>query len=145
MKLKMNKFMTIAASIFLPLLIASAAEAATLKIAPKGEQLLFDKTSLTVKAGEKVKLTLNNTSGMQHNWVLVMPGTADKVASDSIAAGAAKGWLALGPNVLAHTKLVDPKKSDTVEFVAPTKPGDYPFVCTFPGHAMTMKGILTVK
>lgn len=55
---------------------------------------------------------------MQHNWVLVMPGTADKVASDSIAAGAAKGWLALGPNVLAHTKLVDPKKSDTIEFLA---------------------------
>lgn len=145
MKTTSNKLMTIAASVFFTLLMASAAEAATLKIAPKGEQLLFDKTSLTVKAGEKVKLTLNNTSGMQHNWVLVMPGTADKVASDSIAAGAVKGWLALGPNVLAHTKLVDPKKSDTIEFVAPTKPGDYPFVCTFPGHAMTMKGILTVK
>ncbi len=145
MKLKSNKIFTLAISVFATLLMASAAEAATLKIAPKGEQLLFDKTSLTVKAGEKVKLTLNNTSGMQHNWVLVMPGTADKVASDSIAAGAAKGWLALGPNVLAHTKLVDPKKSDTIEFVAPTKPGDYPFVCTFPGHAMTMKGILTVK
>lgn len=76
---------------------------------------------------------------MQHNWVLIGPGTADKVAQDSITAGAAKGWLALGPSVLAHTKLVDPKKSDTVEFVAPTKPGDYPFICTFPGHAMTMK------
>jgi len=145
MKTTSNKLMTIAASVFFTLLMASAAEAATLKIAPKGEQLLFDKTSLTVKAGEKVKLTLTNTSGMQHNWVLVMPGTADKIASDSIAAGAAKGWLALGPNVLAHTKLVDPKKSDTIEFVAPTQPGDYPFVCTFPGHAMTMKGILTVK
>ena len=145
MKSKANKFFTLVLSAFATLLMASAVEAATLKIAPKGEQLLFDKTSLTVKAGEKVKLTLNNTSGMQHNWVLVMPGTADKVAQDSIAAGAAKGWLALGPNVLAHTKLVDPKKSDTIEFVAPTKPGDYPFVCTFPGHAMTMKGILTVK
>jgi len=127
------------------LLVSLGAQAATLKIGPKGEQLLFDKTTLTVKAGEKVKLTLNNTSGMQHNWVLVMPGTADKIAQDSITAGAAKGWLALGPNVLAHTKLVDPKKSDTIEFVAPAKPGDYPFVCTFPGHAMTMKGILTVK
>jgi azurin len=82
---------------------------------------------------------------MQHNWVLTAPGTADKVAQESITAGAAKGWLALSPNVLAHTKLVDPKKSDTVEFVAPTKPGDYPFICSFPGHAMTMKGTLTVK
>ncbi len=142
---KINKFTVIIASTIFAFTAFSTVEAATLTIAPKGEQLLFDKTSLTVKASEKVKLTLKNTSGMQHNWVLVAPGTADKVAQDSITAGAAKGWLALGPNVLAHTKLVDPKKSDTIEFVAPSKPGDYPFVCTFPGHAMTMKGILTVK
>ncbi len=145
MKSKPTKIMAPIVTAFFTLLVASAAQAATLKISPKGEQLMFDQTSFTVKAGEKVKLTFNNTSGMQHNWVLVAPGTADKIAQDSITAGAAKGWLALGPNVLAHTKLVDPKKSDTVEFVAPTKPGDYPFICSFPGHAMTMKGILTVK
>ena len=143
--MKTNKITARILAALFAFLLTSGAEAATLKIAPKGEQLLFDQTSFSVKAGEKVKLTLNNTSGMQHNWVLVTPGTADKVAQDSITAGAAKGWLAFGPNVLAHTKLVDAKKSDTIEFVAPTKPGDYPFICTFPGHAMTMKGILTVK
>jgi azurin len=127
------------------LLMVSGAQAATLKISPKGEQLAFDKTAFTVKAGEKVKLTFSNTSAMQHNWVLVAPGTADKVAQDSSGAGADKGWLAMGPNVLAHTKLVDSKKSDTIEFTAPAKPGDYPFICSFPGHAMTMKGVLTVK
>lgn len=61
-------------AICITFLISVGAQAANLKIGPKGEQLLFDKTSLMVKAGEKVKLTLNNTSGMQHNWVLVMPG-----------------------------------------------------------------------
>lgn len=143
-----SKYNTIAFgffAIFFTFFAASASQAAVLKISPKGEQLMFDKTAFTVKAGEKVKLTFTNTSGMQHNWVLVAPGSADKVAQESITAGAAKGWLAVGPNVLAHTNLVDPKKSDTVEFVAPTKPGDYPFICSFPGHAMTMKGILTVK
>jgi azurin len=145
MKSKTNKLTAPITMAFVALLMGSAANAATLKISPKGEQLLFDQSSFTVKAGEKVKLTFNNTSGMQHNWVLTAPGTADKVAQESITAGAAKGWLALSPNVLAHTKLVDPKKSDTVEFVAPTKPGDYPFICSFPGHAMTMKGTLTVK
>lgn len=145
MKSKSNKFFAVLASAIITLLATPAIQAANLKIAPKGEQMLFDQNSLTVKAGEKVKLTLNNSSSMQHNWVLVAPGTADKVAQDSIAAGLQKGWLALGPNVLAHTKLVDPKKSDTIEFVAPTKPGDYPFICTFPGHAMSMRGILTVK
>ncbi|HMN69798.1 MAG TPA: plastocyanin/azurin family copper-binding protein [Bdellovibrionales bacterium] len=127
------------------LLFCTGAHAATLTIGPKGEFLLFDKTTLTVKAGEKVKLTFKNTSAMQHNWVLTAPGTAEKVAQDSIAAGATKGWLAVGPNVLAHTKLVDGKQSDTIEFTAPAKAGDYPYICTFPGHAGTMKGILTVK
>ncbi len=119
--------------------------AATFKIGPKGEEFKFDKTAFTVKPGEKVTVTFKNTSVMQHNWVLVAPGTADKVAQEGIAAGATKGWVPAGPNVLAHTKLVDPKAEDTVEFVAPTQPGDYPFICTFPGHAATMKGILTVK
>jgi len=145
MNTKVNRYVVPFAGLIAAALVTFGAQAATLKIAPKGELLMFDQTSFTVKAGEKVKLTLNNTSGMQHNWVLVAPGTADKVAQDSIAAGADKGWLALGPNVLAHTKLVDAKKSDTIDFVAPTKPGDYPFICTFPGHAMTMKGVLTVK
>ncbi len=142
------KTMAIAINIvtaFFTFALSFASQAATLKISPKGEQLLFDQTAFTVKAGEKVKLTFNNTSSMQHNWVLTAPGTADKIAQDSITAGAAKGWLAIGPDVLAHTKLVDPKKTDTIDFVAPTKPGDYPFICSFPGHAMTMKGILTVK
>lgn len=125
--------------------IATSAQAATLKIGPKGDQLMFDTVAFTVKAGEKVKLTLNNTSAMPHNWVLVAPGTADKVAQDGMTAGATKGWVPDSPSVLARTKLVDGKKSDTVEFTAPTTPGDYPFICTFPGHASTMKGILTVK
>lgn len=130
---------------FLVCLLTVQVHAATLKIGPKGEEMLFNKTSLTVKAGEKVKLTFDNPSAMQHNWVLVTPGKADKVAQASLAAGPTKGWLATGADVLAHTKLVDPKKSDTIEFTAPTKPGEYPFICTFPGHAMTMKGTLIVK
>jgi plastocyanin len=30
-----------------------------------------------------------------------------------------------------------------IEFTAPSAPGDYPYVCTFPGHS-TMRGILKV-
>jgi azurin len=123
----------------------SLAAPAALTIGTKGEEMAFDKTSLTVKAGQKVKLTFKNGSGMQHNWVLVKPGAADAVGNASIAAGNSKGWLATGPDVLAHTKLVDPKQSDTIEFTAPDKPGDYPYLCTFPGHASIMRGVLKVK
>lgn len=124
---------------------AITAKAAKFKVTPKGEQLLFEQTLLTVKAGEEVTLTFDNISSMPHNWVLVKPGASDQVAKDSLAAGADKGWLAKGPNVLASTKMVEPKNADTIKFKAPTTPGDYPYICTFPGHAMLMKGILKVQ
>lgn len=121
------------------------AKSVTLVIATQGEEMAFDKKELIVKAGQTVKLTFKNLSSMQHNWVLVNPGSADDVANASIAAGNDKGWLALGPNVLAHTKMLDGKKNETIEFTAPKKPGDYPFLCTFPGHSTMMRGILKVK
>jgi azurin len=31
-----------------------------------------------------------------------------------------------------------------LEFQAPTEPGDYPFVCTFPGHHLLMRGVVKV-
>lgn len=124
---------------------AKGGSAAALTISTKGEEMAFDKTEFTVKAGQKVKFTFNNVSSMQHNWVLVNPGTADKVAEESIKAGNDKGWLAKGPDVLANTKMIDPKSKDTIEFTAPTKAGDYPFLCTFPGHGSVMRGVLRVK
>ena len=47
-------------------------------------------------------------------------------------------------DVIVHTTLVQPESSQTIYFTAPSKPGDYDYVCTFPGHAMLMKGILRV-
>jgi azurin len=47
--------------------------------------------------------------------------------------------------VLFATTLVNPGGSVTVQFRAPSQPGDYPFVCTFPGHWRVMNGILRVR
>ena len=48
--------------------------------------------------------------------------------------------------VIASTKLLGPKQSDTVVFNAPKQPGRYPFLCSFPGHFQVgMKGELIVE
>jgi azurin len=47
--------------------------------------------------------------------------------------------------VLAHTKMVGSGESDHVKVTVPTEPGAYPYVCTFPGHFMLMKGKLIVN
>ena len=49
------------------------------------------------------------------------------------------------PQVLFATTLLNPGESVTVQFRAPSQPGDYPFVCTFPGHWRVMNGVLRVR
>jgi azurin len=52
----------------------------------------------------------------------------------------------MSDQIIAHTGLVAGGESDTVTFTAPEEPGDYEYICTFPGHfAAGMKGTLTVK
>ena len=49
-------------------------------------------------------------------------------------------------NVLAHTKLLGPNETDTITFTAPQVPGQYLYVCSFPGHyTQGTKGFMTVK
>jgi len=47
--------------------------------------------------------------------------------------------------VLYSSALIDPGESIVLQFTAPQEPGEYPFVCTFPGHWRTMNGILKVE
>lgn len=113
-----------------------------------GDNMAFDKKEFEVKAGSTVKVTFKNNAkpgGLQHNWILARPGTETDVANAAVAAGNDKGWVPAGhASVLATTKLVDPSQSDSVVFVAPPA-GDYPYICTFPGHAMVMKGVMHSK
>src|SRR5205823_12618764 len=51
---------------------------------------------------------------------------------------------AVKDKILHHTKLVQPLQSERLQFPAPTTPGDYPFICSFPLHYKTMTGTLHV-
>ncbi len=117
-------------------------------IGTEGDAMAFDKKEFEVKAGQTVKVTFKNNAspgGLQHNLLFVKPGSEQAVANASIQAGNDKGWVpAVDANVFAHTKLINAGETDVVTFVAPAA-GDYPYICTFPGHAMVMKGTMHVK
>jgi azurin len=49
-----------------------------------------------------------------------------------------------GNQVLYHTALLQPETSESIYFIAPSEPGTYTYVCTFPGHAITMRGEMRV-
>lgn len=109
--------------------------------------LKFDKETITVKAGAKIKFTFNNNDDMLHNLVVTMPGTSDKVGDMAVNLGLngeKLSYVPATPQVLFHTLLLQPGKSETIYFTAPDKPGDYQYVCTYPGHYLVMKGILKV-
>ena len=46
--------------------------------------------------------------------------------------------------VIVRTQLLGPGESETVEFTAPAA-GTYTFLCTFPGHNLNMRGVMTVE
>ena len=58
--------------------------------------------------------------------------------------GAEKNYVPNIPQVLAATPLVNPGQTFRLKFVVPDQIGDYPFVCTFPGHWRLMKGVMKV-
>jgi len=112
-------------------------------------QLRFDRELLRVAPDSRVRLTLKNTDAMQHNFVLCVrgEGVAARVAAATLRLGAAaseKHYVPDSDEVLASTKAIFLDQSDTIWFRAPSEPGDYPYVCTLPGHSFTMKGLLRV-
>jgi azurin len=111
------------------------------------EGLKFNLPAFDVKPGAHVKLDFANTSDMLHNLVVVKPGTATKVGEQAMRLGLDGAKLDYVPRtdeVLYHTALLEPQKSEAIYFVAPTTPGEYPYVCTFPGHYVTMQGTMRV-
>ncbi|WP_235296973.1 plastocyanin/azurin family copper-binding protein [Portibacter marinus] len=110
--------------------------------------LKYDIKEFTVKAASKIKLVFNNDDDMLHNLLIVKPNTADQVGKAAVdlgLQGMEKGYVPDSDNVLYHTNLMQPHTSDAIYFTAPTQPGTYQYVCTFPGHASIMRGVMIVR
>ncbi|MGH2622139.1 MAG: DUF7133 domain-containing protein, partial [Sphingobacterium sp.] len=113
-------------------------------------KMAFDLTELPVKAGQQVHLLFENNDQMPHNIVFTKPGSKDKVgkAADAMSVLAdayEKNFIPAIPEVLSASPLVGAGESYILKFVAPKTTGDYPFICTFPGHWQIMHGIMQVR
>lgn len=118
-------------------------------IRPVPHMLLFDKKEIYVEAGKPVEIVFENTDVMPHNLVIGRPGSLLTIgkASDDIAVdprGYQRGFVPRIREIMYHTKLLQPGERDRITFVAPRRPDDYPYVCTFPGHWRRMNGVMHV-
>lgn len=112
-------------------------------------QMRYDRRELLVKSGQPVAIVFQNNDAMPHNLVITAPGAMEAVgeAAERLAddgSGRRDLFIPDLPDVLWHTGLLYPGESERLEFLAPEQPGEYPFVCTFPGHWRVMNGIVRV-
>lgn len=113
------------------------------------EQMLYDKQWIVVEAGKPVEIILQNEDSMPHNLVVVAPGAVEEIglATEKMppdADGQGRLYVPNSPKVLQATRLIDPGQKTKLVFTAPNETGDYPYVCTYPGHWRRMVGTMAV-
>lgn len=120
------------------------------------DKMRFDVTAFEAKPGQKISVTLKNVGttpkfSMGHNFVLldrtINTGNVQSAFLDKASMEAAHDYVPQGDKtVIAHTKLLGPNETDSVTFTAPYVPGEYLYLCSFPGHySQGTKGFMTVK
>lgn len=120
-----------------------------LVIRPVADSLKFDIEEFSVLAGRSVELIFENTDIMPHNLVITAPGKLAEVGRAGEAMSAdpdawKKGYVPDSSAVLHFSGLLQSGASQTLSFQAPAEAGDYPYVCTFPGHWIRMNGVMHV-
>ena len=113
-------------------------------------KMVYDVNRFDVVAGRPVRIVLDNPDAQPHNLLVLMPGSLRGIGREVDAMGAtkeakARHWVPDSPKVLHVMAMVEPGDSGELRFIAPSRPGRYPFVCTYPGHWRMMNGVMTVR
>jgi len=122
----------------------SEREVIDLFIQSDGDFLAFKPDELTCPTGTLVHLTFHHAGrflSALHNWVLAYPNQMEAVDKD---AEKTDGIISTDDSrVVAVVPMCGKGETVMTQFIAPS-PGDYPFFCSTPGHAVDMNGILHV-
>lgn len=113
------------------------------------ERMIYDKEKIVVQAGKPVEFRFTNSDNMEHNFVIVQPGALADVGEAAERTGRdpdakARHYVPVSDKILLSSQSLDKGKSQAIAFDAPTTPGVYPYVCTYPGHWRRMFGALYV-
>jgi uncharacterized cupredoxin-like copper-binding protein len=113
------------------------------------EKLSFDVRWFAVEAGKPIQIALVNVDAMPHNLIVGRPGSLEALGTAGGAMPmptdpAVKPFVPDSPQVIAATGLVKEGETERLALTAPKVPGEYIFVCTFPGHWIRMYGVMLV-
>ncbi len=134
------------------LILHASAQDAKIEITGN-DQMQYNTKAFEVTEGQKVILSFKHIGqlpsiAMGHNVVILKSGTAVPAFATKCAPAKDTGYIPQDEEskkeMVAHTKMLGGGESDEITFTAPAA-GDYPFICTFPGHFAIMQGVMTVK
>ncbi len=113
------------------------------------EQMRFDSDRLVVEAGKPVEILLENSDVMPHNFVIVAPGSHEEIGKlaermSPTPDREGRAYVPRDKRVLLASRLLEPRQKEKLSFKVPSEPGEYEYVCTYPGHYMIMWGKLIV-
>ena len=113
------------------------------------EEMTYDLKWFVVEAGKPVQIVLFNPDAMSHNIVVGQPGSLKEIgmaaATMTLSTDPkAKPYVPDIPAVLQASRLLNWGETERLSFAAPTAPGEYVYVCTFPGHWVRMYGVMLV-
>ena len=120
-----------------------------IKVGTLFERMSYDQDVIAVRAGKPVEFVFENSDLMPHNFVIIQPGTLEEIGTTAEATAqqpdaAKRNYVPNSPFVLLGSTLLQPRGTEKLSFTAPTEPGVYPYVCTYPGHWRRMYGALYV-
>lgn len=142
------------AALVLGVAVAAPALAAPRVVKLKGtDNMQYDVKKIEAKPGEQLEIQLTAVSAMgkaemAHNFLLLAKNAPIDALVMEGAMARATDYVPAGKKsfILANTGLAGGGETVKVTFNAPKEPGEYVYLCTFPGHYMAgMKGILVVK
>ncbi len=113
-------------------------------------KMAWDPKEFTVAPGAIVAIEMINPDSMLHNMLLCSPGSLSEmgVAADRMSEGVIgkqRDYVPDSSKVLEIMGLTAPNTTGVLWFIAPTKTGTYPLICTYPGHWRMMNGKLKVQ
>jgi putative heme-binding domain-containing protein len=113
------------------------------------ERMSYDKDVIAVRTGKPVEFVFENSDMMPHNFVIAQPGSLEEIGLEAEATaqqpGAAeRNYVPRSSKILLASTLLQPRGREKLSFNAPSEPGVYPYVCTYPGHWRRMYGALYV-
>jgi azurin len=117
------------------------------------DQIRYSAKTIDAKVGVPIEITLRHTgkipkANMSHNMVILKPGSMVAMISARCVGAKDKNYVADDAETKAAVVVASPQLGPGESYVlrfTPTQAGEYPFLCTYPGHFGEMNGVIVVK